>query len=184
MLQYVIIRPSSDPGDPDLDEVRLSDIIAAASFGVMRNRAMRNADEGALSYIYGILQQWEERKDRQSTLAAQLTKEYGPPFERVLQALSIGCPLVVAQILSDEMDETLVALQQSGRFQEELEGYYPGSSDRTVKMDQQLMVTLVRRFITQIFTRLFLVWFKEGCDRYCSFPCRLPATICDDGTHL
>lgn len=46
-------------------------------------------------------------------------KEYGPPFERVLQALSIGRLPAVEEVLPTKADEVLGFLQQSGRFQEE-----------------------------------------------------------------
>src|ERR1700735_3733547 len=110
MSQYVIIRPSS------------------------------NADEAALSYVYRALQDWEMLTGGESTVVAQLGKEYGPPFERVLHALSIGRPPAVEQVLLTEVDEVLGFLQQSGRFQEELEGYIPGSGGKVVKLDVEVQI--------------------------------------------
>jgi hypothetical protein len=106
----------------------------------MRNRALRNADEGALSYIYHVLQDWEIFAGGESTVVAQLGKEYGPSFEHVLHALSIGRPPAVEQVLSTEVDEVIGFLQQSGRFQEELDGYIPGSSGKFVKLASKVQI--------------------------------------------
>jgi hypothetical protein len=140
MSQYVVIQPSSDPHAPNLRGVALSEVVAAVNFIVMRNRVMRNADEAALSYVYRVLQEWEILRGGESTVVFQLGKEYGPPFERVLHALSIGRPPAVEQVLSTEVDEVLGFLQQSGRFQEELEGYIPGSG-QLVKLDDKVLIS-------------------------------------------
>jgi hypothetical protein len=102
---------------------------------------MRNADEVAISYVYRVLQEWEMSTSGESTVAAQLGKEYGPPFERVLHALSIGSPPAVEQVLSTEVEEVLGFLQQSGRFQEELEGYIPGSGGKMVKLHDEVQIS-------------------------------------------
>jgi len=117
----VIIRPSSNPHVPKLHRVILSDLFSAVNFIVMRNRALRNADETALHFVYCALREWEMFTDGESTVATQLGKEYGPSFERVLHAISIGRPPALEPTLSTEADEVLVFRQQSGRFQEELE---------------------------------------------------------------
>jgi hypothetical protein len=102
---------------------------------------MRNADEAAISYVYRVLEEWEMVRGGESTVVAQLGKEYGPPFECVLHALSIGCPPAVEQVLSTEVDEVLGFFQQSGRFQEELEGYIPGSGGKMVKLNDKVQIS-------------------------------------------
>ena len=141
MSQYVILRPASNPGSYKLHGFRLSEVFDAVNFIVMRNRAMRNADEAALSYVYCALQEWEMSTGEESRVVAQLGKEYGPPFERVLHALSIGRPPAVEQVLSTEVDEVLGFLQQSGRFQKELEGYVPGSGGKMLKMESKVQIS-------------------------------------------
>jgi hypothetical protein len=77
---------------------------------------MRNADEAAISYVYRVLEEWEMVRGGESTVVAQLGKEYGPPFECVLHALSIGCPPAVEQVLSTEVDEVLGSSNSPAAF--------------------------------------------------------------------
>jgi hypothetical protein len=179
MSQYVIIRPSSNPHAPNLRRVIISELFAAVTFIVMRNRALRNADEAALSYVYCVLQEWEMFTGGESTVVAQLGKEYGPPFERVLHALSIGRPPAVEPPLSTEVDEALVFLQQSGRFQEELEGYIPGSGGKMVQVDDEVQISFTCWCISTI-DLVYLGGSNEGCER---LSCRRPAAVGDYRTY-
>jgi hypothetical protein len=102
---------------------------------------MRNADEAALYYVYRVLQKWEMCRGGEPTVVAQLGKEYGPHFERVLHALSIGRPPAVGQVLLTEVDEVLGFFQQSGRFKEELEEYISGAGAKMAKLDGEVQIS-------------------------------------------
>jgi hypothetical protein len=104
---------------------------------------MCNADEAALSYVYCILQKWEMCRGGELTVVAQLEKKYGPPFERVLHALSIGRPPAVGQVLSTEVDEVVGFFQQSSCFKEELEGYIPGAGEKMVQLDGEVQISFL-----------------------------------------
>ena len=179
MSQYVIFRPSSNPDVPNLYRVTLSDLFAAVIFIAMRNRALRNADEAALSYVYSVLQDWEISTGEEPIVAAQLGKEYGLPFERVLHALSIGRPPAVEPPLPTEVDEALVFLQQSGRFQKVLEGYIPGSGGKIFEVDDEVQISFTYWYISTI-DLVYLDGSREGCER---LSCRRPAAVGDYRTH-
>jgi len=53
----------------------------------MRNRAMCSGDESALFYVYRVLQKFNAFAGAESIIQAQLKKEYGQPFQHMLNAL-------------------------------------------------------------------------------------------------
>jgi hypothetical protein len=71
----VIVLPSPDPSDPELESISLDEPRGAVTFIIMRNRAMCNGDVSALFYVYLVLQRFEALVGGEEILQAQLKKE-------------------------------------------------------------------------------------------------------------
>lgn len=120
----------------------LSELPGATVFSIMRNRCMFNADESALFYVYRVLQTWEnmEGNAKRQLVRKQLRKEYGMPFENVVDALDGGHPPVAPTVSTEELDAMIVFFQKTGRFSEELRNYVPGAKGKkTVTMGLQVI---------------------------------------------
>jgi hypothetical protein len=120
------VLPSPNPRDPELEGISLDELRGAAIFIIMRNRAMSNVDESALFYVYRVLQNFGKMAGAEKVLQVQLQKEYGQPFERLLQALDAGKPPAPPDVSPQDVDTALCYLKRLGRFEPELEDYKPG----------------------------------------------------------
>ncbi|KAF7331009.1 hypothetical protein MVEN_02441200 [Mycena venus] len=125
---YLIIL-SSDDEYIDMDGVSLDEGPSAATFAVMRSRAMSSAGpiaEAALRYVYVVLQ--KHRIDDE-VLRRQLRKEYGATFDRMFAALQHGRMPTFDEVSRQEIDIALSHLRQTGRFDEDLKSYKIGSGE-------------------------------------------------------
>ncbi|KZP32375.1 hypothetical protein FIBSPDRAFT_695448, partial [Athelia psychrophila] len=111
--------------------VRLGGLYGAILFAIMRNRSMFNADESALFYMYRVFQRWETAEDaKHQYLRKQLRKEYGIPFENVMNALDNGIFPAPPTVSTEELDAMLTVFKKTGRFSEELRDYVPGAKGK------------------------------------------------------
>lgn len=127
---YIFVLPSPDPRDPELEGISLDHMPSAAVFIIMRNRAMHDASDeagSALAYIYRVFQKYAGLMGGEKILQAQMKKEYGSLFDRVLEALENGKPLATPKVSTQEIDVALGFLKQLGRFRKELAEYVPGT---------------------------------------------------------
>lgn len=115
-----------------LDSIRLDELHGATLFAIMRNRSMFNADESALFYVYRVLQRWETTSGnvKQQYLRKQLRKEYGIPFENVMNALDSGIHPAPPTVATEELDAMITFFKKTGRFSEELRDYVPGAKGK------------------------------------------------------
>jgi hypothetical protein len=166
---YVMVLPSPDPHDPELESISLDELRGAATFIIMRNRAMCSGDESALYYVYRVLQNFNSLPGAEAIMQTQLKKEYGQPFGRMLMALENGTPLAPPEVSLRDVDTAICFLKQLGRFQEELEDYVPGTEGKkAVQVGVQ-----VNRFCSNLIpVTYFFVGpggrTKEGLDRRCT----------------
>jgi hypothetical protein len=122
------VLPSPNPRDPEpeLDGISLDEPRSAAIFIIMRNRAMCSGDISALFYLYRVLQKYEISVGGEQVLQAQLKKEYGQPFQRLIEALESGTPPTPPEASTQDVDTAIRFLKQLGRFKQELADYVPG----------------------------------------------------------
>jgi hypothetical protein len=125
------VLPSPNPHDPELEGISLDELHGATIFIIMRNRAMCSGDESALFYVYRVLQNFKALAGGDKVLHAQLKKEYGEPFERVLKALESGTPPAAPEVSVQDVDTAICFLKQLGRFEQELADYVPGIEGKT-----------------------------------------------------
>ena len=131
--------PSPDPRDPELEGISLDEPRGAEVFIIMRNRAMCNSDESALFYLYRVLQNYEALAGGEKVMQAQLKKEYGQPFERLLKALQSGTPPSSPEVSPEDVDTAICLLKKLGRFEPELADYVPGmKGKKTVNLGVQV----------------------------------------------
>lgn len=150
----MIVLPSPDPSNPELEGISLDEPRGAAIFIIMRNRAMCNGDVSALFYVYRVLQKFEALAGGEKVLQAQLKKEYGQPFERLLRALESGTPPAPPKASAQDVDTAICFLKQMGRFEPELSDYVPGiEGKKTVNIGAQVSHT--RSNHTQSMNQLF-----------------------------
>lgn len=122
---YLIFLPDGDVSGISLDEVQ-----GASVFVHMRNRAMSMAPgtEGALFYMYRVLQRFSSREEGgEKLLTTQLSREYGETWVTLNKALRRAQPPKIDEVRREELDEVLGMLKKLGRFKEQLKGYVPGT---------------------------------------------------------
>lgn len=90
----------------------------------MRNRAMCAGDPGALMYVYRVLQKYCQTAEDGVSLRRQMKDEYGAVWARVYDGLRTGDRPEVRKVSKEEVEEALVSLKTSGRFNE-LNDYEP-----------------------------------------------------------
>jgi hypothetical protein len=98
----------------------------------MRNLAMSTGHEGALLYVYRVLQRHafaDGPTQPEGILERQLTREYGVRFERVLAAEARNALPKVPEVPVSEAKRSIKVLKDIGRFKEELESYEPEDDD-------------------------------------------------------
>ncbi|KAJ6607916.1 hypothetical protein B0H10DRAFT_1816854 [Mycena sp. CBHHK59/15] len=135
---YLIILSSrAEDAYVDINGISLDEPQGAATFVIMRSRAMASGGpraEAALLYVYRVLQNYG---GDDAVLRGQLRKEYGETFDRMLATLRKGAPPSYDEVPREEIDAVLRMLRKLGRFEEELAGYVSGTG-RTAKLGMQV----------------------------------------------
>jgi hypothetical protein len=109
-----------------------TELPAVVVFMYMRNLAMSTGHEGALLYVYRVLQRHafaDGPTQPKGILERQLTREYGVCFERVLAAEARNALPEVPEVPVSETKRSIKVLKDIGRFKEELESYEPEDDD-------------------------------------------------------
>lgn len=122
-----MVLPSSNPRDPVLESFSLDEIHGAAVFVIMRNRALRNADPSAMLYVYKVLQRNSASTGGDYMLQAQMRKEFGEPFERLMKSADSGNPPAPPEVSTQDIETALTLLRKLGRFEDELAGFVAGA---------------------------------------------------------
>lgn len=125
---YIIIvpHPNRPVNDPDLNSIQLDEVQGAATFIVMRNRAMRKPDPSALIYLYRVLQNQMADGVTLEIVQDQMKREYGQTFVDLLKDLAAGNAPQIPTVPVEEIEGALVWLKDSHRFDAELENFTPG----------------------------------------------------------
>jgi hypothetical protein len=100
---------------------------------------MCSGDESALFYVYRVLQKFNAFAGAESIIQAQLKKEYGQPFQHMLNALESRTLPTPPEVSAQDVDTAICFLKQLGRFEPELADYVPGiKGKKTVQVGVQV----------------------------------------------
>jgi hypothetical protein len=160
MVCYAISLRSSD-------DVRYSELPAAVVFMHMRNLAMSTGHDGALLYLYRILQRHASNLGilrPNGFVERQLTREYGAHFERVLAAHKKNVLPKVPEVSAHDAKRCIRVLKDIGRFKDELEYYNPEDDNETDLLGMAVCSELTWRSGWTILTGATPGRPKEGCD--------------------
>jgi hypothetical protein len=157
------VLPSPNLREPELEGISLDEPRGAAIFMIMRNRAMCSGNESALFYVYRVLQTYEALAGGEKVMRAQLKKEYGQSFERLLKALRNGTSPVPPEVSTQDVDAALCLLKKLGRFEPELADYVPGTKGKkTINIGLQVNDSV--RLIFAYDSLIFGGWTQKGLD--------------------
>lgn len=138
LIEHMTALPGKDyflfpppPEDDMVDAVTLDEVTGAAVFIVMRNRALVCGEEGAILYLYRVLQKQDPTGATHDRLRKQLRLEYQSSWDTVWRELCAGKKRPVNPVGREELEPVLMDLQKAGRFVKELKSYKKGAGDIT-----------------------------------------------------
>ncbi|KAK0245288.1 hypothetical protein EDD85DRAFT_943692 [Armillaria nabsnona] len=118
-------------GKNDIFGIKLDEVPGAVAFIHMRNMLFTSSGpgvEGALLYVYRVLQTYAQGGSREHSVQEQLKREYGEPLWNRMQALvRQGPPFTIPEVSRKDVDATIKAFRQLKRFTTELRSYTIGT---------------------------------------------------------